>query len=69
MGVIASEAKQSLPFRNEIATACKAGLAMTTPQIDSKTALLGQRRFEFRQFRLSNGFCVQIAEDDTVFVV
>jgi hypothetical protein len=33
MDVIASEAKQSLPFHNEIATACKAGLAMTTPQI------------------------------------
>jgi len=40
MDVIASEAKQSLPFHNEIATACKAGLAMTTPQIASDRALL-----------------------------
>jgi len=39
MDVIASEAKQSLPFYNEIATACKAGLAMTTPQIASDRAL------------------------------
>jgi len=29
MGVIASEAKQSLMFQNEIATAWKPGLAMT----------------------------------------
>jgi hypothetical protein len=35
MDVIASEAKQSLRFHNEIATACKAGLAMTIPQITS----------------------------------
>jgi hypothetical protein len=33
MGVIASEAKQSLHFKHEIATACYAGLAMTNPQI------------------------------------
>ena len=33
MDVIASEAKQSLVFHSGIATACKAGLAMTTPQI------------------------------------
>jgi hypothetical protein len=31
--VIASEAKQSLRFKYEIATACFAGLAMTSPQI------------------------------------
>jgi hypothetical protein len=33
MDVIASEAKQSLLFNREIATAYKAGLAMTTPEI------------------------------------
>jgi hypothetical protein len=33
IGVIASEAKQSLHFKHEIATACFAGLAMTTTQI------------------------------------
>jgi hypothetical protein len=31
LDVIASEAKQSLRFKTEIATACFAGLAMTNP--------------------------------------
>jgi hypothetical protein len=44
MGVIASEAKQSLPFPNEIAAACKAGLAMRTPQIASNRALVAQKK-------------------------
>jgi hypothetical protein len=39
MGVIASEAKQSLHFKHEIATACYAGLAMTIPQIMYDEAL------------------------------
>jgi hypothetical protein len=39
MDVIASGAKQSLLFRNEIAAACKAGLAMTTSQIACDRAL------------------------------
>jgi hypothetical protein len=39
MDVIASEAKQSLPFHNEIAPACNAGLAMTISQITGDRAL------------------------------
>jgi len=61
MDVIASEAKQSLLFHNEIATACKAGLAMTAPQIAGDETVGGferivdsgcRRRFRKGQLRL-----------------
>ena len=45
MGVIASEAKQYLHFKHEIATACFAGLAMTTTRIMCDEALETYEKF------------------------
>jgi hypothetical protein len=47
----------------------RAKYARPCSQIHKVVNLLRQRRFKLRQSRWRYGFCVQIAEDDAVFVL